>query len=69
MWRGKLSDSWFVLVSDRCWTGADFSGSTFCGNRLHVIDVGTEISGKGQSLENAARQIQVFAYHNAAYAE
>eukprot|EP00437_Effrenium_voratum_P027236 CAMPEP_0181399434 /NCGR_PEP_ID=MMETSP1110-20121109/1592_1 /TAXON_ID=174948 /ORGANISM="Symbiodinium sp., Strain CCMP421" /LENGTH=614 /DNA_ID=CAMNT_0023521491 /DNA_START=35 /DNA_END=1877 /DNA_ORIENTATION=+ len=35
--------------------GADFSGSTFCGNRLHVIDVGTEISGKGQSLENVGR--------------
>jgi len=35
--------------------GAPFSGSKYCGDRLHVINVGTEFSGKGQSLENIGR--------------
>mmetsp|Transcript_71514 Transcript_71514/g.165365 ORF Transcript_71514/g.165365 Transcript_71514/m.165365 type:complete len:478 (+) Transcript_71514:88-1521(+) len=35
--------------------GAPFSGSRFCGDRLHVINVGAEISGVGQSLENVGR--------------
>ena len=32
-----------------------FSGSKYCGNRLYVIDMGTHVSGKGQSLENVGR--------------
>ncbi|CAK9081316.1 Uncharacterized protein SCF082_LOCUS38717 [Durusdinium trenchii] len=35
--------------------GAEFSGSMYCGNRLHVINVGAHVSGKGQSLENVGR--------------
>mmetsp|Transcript_96778 Transcript_96778/g.289049 ORF Transcript_96778/g.289049 Transcript_96778/m.289049 type:complete len:471 (-) Transcript_96778:28-1440(-) len=35
--------------------GALFSGSKYCGDRLHVINVGAEISGMGQSLENVGR--------------
>lgn len=35
--------------------GAEFSGSQYCGHRLHVIGVGAEISGWGQSLENVGR--------------
>jgi len=40
--------------------GAAFSGSKLCGNRLHVIDVGAKISGKGQSLENIGRIVITF---------
>ncbi|CAE7928186.1 unnamed protein product [Symbiodinium necroappetens] len=35
--------------------GAEFSGSKLCGNRLHVIGVGAEVSGWGQSFGNAGR--------------
>ncbi|CAE7235018.1 unnamed protein product [Symbiodinium sp. CCMP2592] len=35
--------------------GAEFSGSQYCGHRLHVIGAGAEISGWGQSLENVGR--------------
>lgn len=35
--------------------GTAFSGSKYCGNRLYVIDMGTHVSGKGQSLENVGR--------------
>lgn len=40
--------------------GAPFSGSNYCGNRLHVIDVGADISGRGQSLENVGRILITF---------
>lgn len=35
--------------------GSAFSGSKYCGNRLYVTDMGTHVSGKGQSLENVGR--------------
>lgn len=49
-----------LVICEEPVTTAQFSGSKFCGNRLHVIDTGAKTSGMGQSLENVGRILITF---------